>query len=59
MNEIVSAIGNIIGFADAISYIINYIRSFLSIIMPDNISIMFGIAFTVIVAVSVKRGVAA
>lgn len=58
MNEIIQTAKNILGFADAISYIINYVRSFLAIIMPDNIAIMFGIAFTVIVAISVKRGVA-
>lgn len=58
MNEIVQTAKNILGFADAISYIINYVRSFLALLLPDNIALMFGIAFTVIVAISVKRGVA-
>ena len=58
MNEIIQTAKNILGFADAISYIINYIRAFLGTLLPDYVAVMFGIAFTVIVAISVKRGVA-
>lgn len=48
-----------VGFADAIAFVINYCYNFIRIIFPSNISLMFGIAFTVIVAIGIKRGVLA
>lgn len=47
----------VIGFADAISFVIRYVLNFVSLILPNNIAVMFGIAFTAVIALAIKRGV--
>ena len=54
--EIVSTV---FGFADAISFIIRYVYEFINLVLPSNVGLMFGIAFTVVIALAIKRGVLA
>ena len=55
--DIVETVKTVLGFADAISYIIRYVKAFIDLILPSNVALMFGIAFTVIVALAIKRSV--
>lgn len=57
MADVINVVHEVLGFADAISYVIRYVKAYLDLILPDNIALMFAIAFTVIVALSIKRSV--
>lgn len=45
----------VIGLADAISDPVNISKDFLSVIFPGDVVVMFGIAFTVIIALAMRR----
>lgn len=45
----------VIGLADAISEPVNISKDFLSVIFPSDVVVMFGIAFTVIIALAMRR----
>lgn len=45
----------VIGLADAISEPVNVSKNFLSVIFPGDVVVMFGIAFTVIIALAMRR----
>lgn len=47
----------IIGFADAIKEPVEVSKGFLSNVFPSDIVAMFGIAFTVIIALATRRSV--
>lgn len=45
----------IIGFADAVKEPVDVAKGFLSNVFPADIVVMFGIAFTVIIALATRR----
>lgn len=57
MDEVVQTVEYAVGFADAIGYVLRYIVEFINTLLPTDVSVMFGIGFTVMVAIAIKRGV--
>lgn len=47
----------VIGFADAVAEPVEVSKGFLTAIFPGDIVVMFGIAFTVIIALATRRSV--
>lgn len=45
----------VIGLADAIAEPVNVSKNFLSVIFPGDVVVMFGIAFTVVIALAMRR----
>lgn len=45
----------VIGLADAIAEPVNISKNFLSVIFPGDVVVMFGIAFTVVIAIAMRR----
>ena len=54
--EIVEPVTEVLGFADAIQDIVQTCINFLGVLLPSNLASVFAIAFTVSIAIAIKRG---
>lgn len=50
-------LNGLLGFAGAISSIIDYALAFLEDLLPSNVSSIYSICFTVVIGIAIKRGV--
>lgn len=50
-------IQGLIGFSGAISHIIEYALAFLEDLLPNNVTSIYSICFTVVIGIAIKRGV--
>lgn len=55
--DILEVLNGLLGFAGAISSIIDYALAFLEDLLPTNVSSIYAICFTVVIGIAIKRGV--